>query len=312
MAKKEQEIKVEKGNRITGKKASAERYIPFHEFLLFDPKYREMKDKAKILYAFLRKKSLDNESYTNKYEEGEEGFTRSYRDENGEIYIIADNSELSIILQCHPNRVKDQKDELKHYGLLDEVPQFQKASRLYILTPKEEQLTERWTYIEEMKQLRAKTEKSNKEKFKKHKEKRKSEQSSNTNDSCHNSQNVSYNNSQNVSYNNSQNVSKIYLKGFKSTPEGFKSTFNLSISEDIEKAELPIKLKQTLINKIDRLIEFDIQISDIDLHFNANKDTHKEAEYNFVLDNLLSRWNFPQIALLLLWIIGFNVIEKAK
>ncbi len=107
MAKKEQEIKVEKGNRITGKKASAERYIPFHEFLLFDPKYREMKDKAKILYAFLRKKSLDNESYTNKYEEGEEGFTRSYRDENGEIYIIADNSELSIILQCHPNRVKD-------------------------------------------------------------------------------------------------------------------------------------------------------------------------------------------------------------
>ncbi len=163
-----------------------------------------------------------------------------------------------------------------------------------------------------MKQLRAKTEKSNKEKFKKHKEKRKSEQSSNTNDSCHNSQNVSYNNSQNVSYNNSQNVSKIYLKGFKSTPEGFKSTFNLSISEDIEKAELPIKLKQTLINKIDRLIEFDIQISDIDLHFNANKDTHKEANIILSWTIFFQRWNFPQIALLLLWIIDFNVIKKAK
>src|SRR4051794_36008010 len=191
MTKKEQELKVEKGNRITGKKASAIRYIPFNEFLLFDPKYREMKDKAKILYAFLRKKSLDNEHYTYKHEEGEEGFTRSYRDENGEIYVIADNSELSIILQCHPNRVKDQKDELKIYGLLEEVPQFQKASRLYILTPKEDQLSERWNYIEEMKQLRAETEKINTEKFKKYKEKKKLKKTSADEESSHNSQNVS-------------------------------------------------------------------------------------------------------------------------
>src|SRR3954470_16672303 len=95
--KKEQQQKAEKGNRITGRKASAERYIPFNEFLLFDPLYREMNSKAKILYAFLRKKSMDNEEKTQKFEEGEEGFTKSYRDENGEIYVIADNSELSII-----------------------------------------------------------------------------------------------------------------------------------------------------------------------------------------------------------------------
>ena len=54
MAKKEQLVK--SGKRITGRKASADKFIPLYEFLLFDPTYREMKDKAKILYSFLRNK----------------------------------------------------------------------------------------------------------------------------------------------------------------------------------------------------------------------------------------------------------------
>lgn len=279
---KEIEQMAPKGQRINGKKASATRYIPFYEFLLFDPMYREMKDKAKILYAFLRKKSMDNEEKTQKYEEGEEGFTRSYRDENGEIYVIADNSELSIILQCHPNRVKDQKDELKRYGLLEEVPQLKAASYLYVLIPNEDQLTDKWTYIEEMKTLRAETQKVNKEKFKKYKENKESKKSSVDKGSVHNQQNVSYDNQQNVSYHNQQNVSKIYLKGFKSIPESLKPTLNLSIEE----TTLPIAIQITLKNQIDRLIEYNIKISDIEIHYHAVSEIYNESEYNFVLHDL--------------------------
>jgi hypothetical protein len=298
------ENKVEKGKRIAGRKASAERYIPFYEFLLFDPKYREMKDKAKILYSFLRKKTMDNEKKFESYEEaianGKDPAgkgTESYLDENGDIFCIADNSELSIILQCHPNRVKDQKDELKKYGLLDEIPQFRKASRLYVLEPKT--LTERWTYIEEMIELRKDTEQENLKKYKKHKEKVKEEKAKKTADEnpssevdSSNSQNVSYYNSQNVSYYNSQNVSKYQSKGFKSNLKDFKSTFNLSISEDIKNSALPIPLKKLLDKKIDRLIKFEINISDIDLHYNAVKEVYPENEYAFVLDNLIAKMTF--------------------
>ena len=62
MAKKEQVVK--SGKRITGRKASADTFTPLYEFLLFDPTYREMKAKAKILYSFLRKKTLYFEKIT--------------------------------------------------------------------------------------------------------------------------------------------------------------------------------------------------------------------------------------------------------
>lgn len=293
MTKKEQELKAPKGNRITGYSASATRYIQLNEFLLFDPLYREMKDKAKILYAFLKKKTVDNKDRTEKFEAGEEGFTKSYRDENGEIYVIADNSELSIILQCHPNRVKDQKDELKLYGLMDEVPQFQTASHLYLLTPQEDQLTERWQYIEEIKELRHKTQEENKKKAEKSKEKKaqKKEETHNSQNVSYeihendNSQNVSYDNSQNVSYNNSQIVSKNQSKSFKSTLESFKPTLNLSIQE----SGLKDALKKTLEDRIDRLIEYKIKVSDIENHFNAVEEIYWISEYNYVLACLLDQ-----------------------
>jgi hypothetical protein len=265
------EQKAPMGKRITGKDASATASMPFYEFLLFDPLYREMKDKAKILYCFLRKKSETWEYLTKQYEAGEEGFTKSYRDDNSEIYVIADNSELSIVLQCHPNRVKDQKDELKRYGLLEEVEQFQSASHLYVLKPKVDDLTEKWAYIEEMKQLREETQKINKQKAEKHKAKK------------HNSQIVSYDNSQNVGYNNSQIVSKNLSKGFKDISKSLKDSFNLSIQE----TSLPIPIQKTLVDRIDRLIEYKIKVIDIDNHFQAVKEAYTEVEYNFVIAALL-------------------------
>ena len=68
MAKKEQEQLVVNGKRIKGRKASLDKYIPFYEFLLYDPTYREMKEKAKILYSFLRKKTAYFEERTEAYE----------------------------------------------------------------------------------------------------------------------------------------------------------------------------------------------------------------------------------------------------
>ena len=290
MTKKAQEKKADKGQRITGRKASAERYIPLFEFLLFDPTYREMKEKAKILYCFLRKKSLDFEQKTEAYEtaiaNGEDlTGTKSYRDENDEIYCIADNAELSIILQCHYNRVPDFKKELHKYGLLEETPQKDRPNRLYILEPTE--LAERWSYINEMIELRTKIKEENKAKFEKRlaaKKAKKEEVATKTKGSD--------GNSQNVGYGNSQNVSKYQSKGFKSTLKNFKSTFNLSISDDIQNSALPIPFKKVLDKRIDRLIEFDINISDIELHHNAVKEVYPENEYAFVLDNLITKMQF--------------------
>ncbi|USK77718.1 hypothetical protein [Peribacillus frigoritolerans] len=184
------------------------------------------------------------------------------------------------------------------YGLLDEVPQFRKASHLYICEP--ENLSERWMYIEEMKKLRDETMEVNKKKAEKHQSKKKaakevakneSEKPNADKGSASNSQNVSYDNSQNVGYNNSQNVSKIYSKGFKFTLNP-KSTLNLSISEDMENSSLPIPLLKILNDRIDRLIEFKLKISDIELHFNAVKEIYEEPEYGYVLSNLIDKMTF--------------------
>lgn len=277
------EQKAPKGDRITGKKASADSYMPFYEFLLYDPLYREMKDKAKILYSFLRKKTADWKLLTEKTEAGEEGFTQSYRDDNGEIYVIADNSELAIILQCHPNRVKDQKDELKRFGLLDEVPRFNESGNklapyLYALEPKEDSITERWMYIEEMKKLRSDIRKENQEKAEKHKAK-KAEKSTNEADSQSNQQNVGWSNSQNVSQSNQQNVSKnINLKGLNSTSEGVKDNPNLKEIDPINilwHLDMPMHIK----NKIK------IMIADKSINLSVKQVQEIGDAYNYQISN---------------------------
>lgn len=325
MTKKEQELQVAKGTRITGKKASAESYMPLYEFLIFDPTYRKMKEKAKILYSWLRKKTADNEKkykdYMESLENGETPSkgTESYLDKNGEIFCLADNAELSIILQCHPNRVKDQRDELKRYGLLEEVPRFNDAghklsSAWYVLEPNPETLSERWAYIEEVKELRETLKEENQKKKDKHLAKKKAEskikeeteaqkgaekipqEAYSDKDSETNQQNVSWPNQQNVSWSNQQNVSKSKSKGSKSNLNSLNNTLNLSIKEEIKNTSLPKHIKKSLSSKIDRLIEFKINVFDIELHFHAVHEKFNEQEYAFVLNNLLDKMTTkPQI-----------------
>ena len=290
MAKKEQLVK--SGKRITGRKASADKFIPLYEFLLFDPTYREMKAKAKLLYSFLRNKTLYFEKMTEAYEmsiaNGEEPVgTKSYRDENDEIFCLADNAELAIILQCHYNRVPDFKKELRKYGLLDEVAQLNKSNRLYVLEP--EGISDSWNYIEEIKEFRAKIKEETKARAENPKAKKQEKKLSKSVELHSNSQNVNHGNSQIVRYGDSQNVSKNKYKYLKSNVNSLNNNVNLSISEEIEHTSLPMNLKKLLLDKMDRLIEFNIKIVDIELHFHAVRERFTEQEYCFVLNSLIDQ-----------------------
>src|SRR5699024_10065476 len=143
---------IEKGERINGRKANAEKYIPFYEFLMFDPLYREMSDRAKIMYCYLRDKTKYFEMQTQLYQQGVEG-TKSYLDEDGDTYILADNTELMYLFNCAESTLIRTKKELAKYGLLEEISIKDKSNKIYPLKPK--QLSEVWSHIEEIKNMRS-------------------------------------------------------------------------------------------------------------------------------------------------------------
>ncbi|WP_306010518.1 replication initiator protein A [Bacillus sp. MMSF_3328] len=162
MSKKE----IEQGERISGKRVNQDKYMPLYEFLMFDPIYRKMHEKAKILYCFLRNKVSYFEMQTEAHANGVEG-TKSYLDKNGDIYILADNTELMYLLNCSEPTLIKYKRELANHGLLFEDPVKDAANRIYVLTPKT--LSEQWSYIGEIIELREQTKKEQKEKRKKYK-----------------------------------------------------------------------------------------------------------------------------------------------
>lgn len=273
---------IPQGKKISGKQANADRYIKLNEFLLFDPLYRDMPEKAKILYVFLRHKLPYFQQQTEAHENGLEE-TKSYRDKQGYIYCIADNTELEYILNCAESTLIRTKKALKQYGLLIEEPTKSGANRLYVLEP--EALSERWTYIDEIKQLRAEKKEKNKEKTVKYAK-------SSSKDS--NFQNESHGNSQNESYGNFQNESKNQLKGFKSNSM-FKIQLNLSIYEnEINNSTLPTLLKISLIKKIDRLIHHNIEILDIVKNYELHKQVVTEGQYISALDFALKLDKFSK------------------
>ncbi|PFP29433.1 hypothetical protein COJ96_11050, partial [Bacillus sp. AFS073361] len=158
MSKKE---KLQQGTRISGKRVNEDKFLKLFEFTMFDPLYKDMSDKAKILYSFLRSKVPYFEQQTEAHANGVEG-TRSYQDENGDIFILADNSELIYLLNCSEPTVIKAKKELANYGLLYEDPVKDAANRIYVLLPSK--LSDQWSYIGEIIELREKREKKRKEK----------------------------------------------------------------------------------------------------------------------------------------------------
>jgi Replication initiator protein A (RepA) N-terminus len=283
---------IQPGQKISGRKANADRFIPLHEFLMFDPVYRLMSEKAKLLYSYLRHKTQYFERQTEDHENGEEG-TKSYRDDNGHIYCVADNTDLEYLLNSVETTVIRVKKELIKFGLLlEEKTQFQ-ANRLYVLEPAK--LADRWTYIEEIKKLRAEKKEKNKQKQEKLKNSKKtSGKTSSKQPKNGNSKNASYGNSKNASYGNSKNASKNKYHSLNSTSNS-KKELHLSITvEEIKESNLPDLLKTTLENEIDRLIYHNLSLSSIISNYELHKEQVTDALYKEALIFSLSHTEIIQ------------------
>ncbi|MED3976798.1 hypothetical protein P4639_25685 [Priestia megaterium] len=278
---------IPQGNKISEQETNATKYIKFYEFLLFDPTYRELSEKAKLLYSYLRSKIPYFEFQTKANEQGIEG-TKSYRDEEGFIYCIADNAELEYLLKASEPTVIRAKKDLEAFGLLLQDPVKNKTNRLYVLQPAE--VANAWTHIDEIKKYRAEKEKANLEKRKQQKEKqhKAAEQpasSSNTGDL----KKLSHGDLKNFSHGDLKNLSKIQSKHLKSNLSS-KIQLNLSIyKEEIHNSKLPDSIKLALNDKkIDRLIYHNISVSDLFTNYELHKESVNPGQYISALDFALT------------------------
>lgn len=278
-----------KGEKISEQENNATTYIKFYEFLLFDPNYRGLSEKAKLLYSYLRSRVSYFEFQTKSHEKGIEG-TKSYRDEEGFIYCVSDNTELEYILKATEPTVINLKQELEMYGLLSQQAVKDKANRLYVLKPKK--VAEKWTYIEEIKKLRKQKEEANKIKRQKQKEKRqkqkeqKSEKASKP-QNVGDLNNASHRDSKNLSHGDLNNLSKIQSKSLNSNLSS-KIKLNQSISEEeINNSILPEPIKASLHKEIDRLIYHNLSMLDVFNNYELHKESATDAQYIAALEYAL-------------------------
>nr|WP_302852104.1 replication initiator protein A [Streptococcus parasanguinis] len=87
---------------------------------LFDPEYKNMSLRAKVVYALIfdrRSLSLENNWY----------------DKNGDVYMYFTNQQMMEKLNCSEKTIISSKKELEKYGLIKEVRQgVNRPNRLYI------------------------------------------------------------------------------------------------------------------------------------------------------------------------------------
>ncbi|MGR5966828.1 replication initiator protein A [Bacillus cereus] len=154
--------KSKRDRRIDGEKASKDLYFQLFQYLFYEPKYRKLDNNARVLYSILRDRyKLSVQTSQSK---------DTYVDNEGYIYCIADNTELSYMLMVSEPIAIKAKKQLHDVGLLDEEPVKDGANRLYVLEP--ELTTDNWMYKAEIEDLRKKK-KAKKRGRKKKNEKRK-------------------------------------------------------------------------------------------------------------------------------------------
>ncbi|MDC2867546.1 replication initiator protein A [Bacillus sp. BP-3] len=262
------------GQKISGKQATKEAYIKLHEFLMFDENYRTLSSNAKLLYSFLRNKVTYFKIITEEAEMTGAG-TRSYRDDEGYIFCIADNTELCYILNVAESTLIRVKKELHTFGLLSEVNIKDKANRIYVLDPVD--LQERWEYIQTINNLRQEKKKTNQEKAKKHAEKKKNSR---------NLQNESHGNLQNESHGNLQNESKLELNlsDLELNIFEFKPK-HLSIWNKVKSTSLFETTQIVIGRKIDRMNDKKLEV--IVSLFEIYKSAINEVAFNAVLNRVL-------------------------
>ncbi|KIQ88529.1 hypothetical protein RW25_07295 [Bacillus sp. L_1B0_8] len=294
--------KNKQGNKISGKQATKDAYIKFFEFLMFDQNYRTLSPNAKILYSFLRNKINYFANITTATELAVEEAaangetlkgTKSYRDSDGYIYCIADNTELEYLLNVAESTVTRIKAELHIAGLLLEVPTKNKANRLYPLEPSLDDLQEKWEYIQEINELREKKQKAAAERAQKHAEKKrkaaaekKAQKLAEKQKKISNKQNESYSNKQNESYGNKQNESKLELNLSKLEPNisKLKPKYQ-SILNRLNNTDLHDSTKIIVQKNIDRLSDDKLNII-VEL-FELYKVAMSEVTFNAVLSRVL-------------------------
>ncbi|PFC85189.1 hypothetical protein CN272_22315 [Bacillus anthracis] len=157
--------KSNKERRINGMKASTDLYFQLFQYLFYEPKYRKLSNNARVLYSILRdryKLSVQTSQVKD-----------TFIDDDGNIFCILDNTELSYLLTVsEPTAIKAKK-ELHAAGLLEEEPVKDEANRLYVLEP--ELTTDNWTYMSELDELRKQKKEKKNDRIKKQKEKKKAE-----------------------------------------------------------------------------------------------------------------------------------------
>ncbi|AHJ86741.1 replication protein [Bacillus phage vB_BtS_BMBtp3] len=138
------------------------------QYLFYEPRYRKLDNNARVLYSILRDRyKLSVQTSQSK---------DTYVDNEGYIYCIADNTELSYMLMVSEPIAIKAKKQLHDVGLLDEEPVKDGANRLYVLEP--ELTTDNWMYkaeieIYEKRKRQKKKKKEKNEKRKKHLKKQK-------------------------------------------------------------------------------------------------------------------------------------------
>ncbi len=290
------------GNKISGKQATKDAYIKLFEFLMFDQNYRTLSPNAKILYSFLRNKinyftnittatelALEEAAANGETLKG----TKSYRDSDGYIYCIADNTELEYLLNVAESTLTRIKAELHVAGLLLEVPTKNKANRLYPLEPSLDDLQEKWQYIQEINELREKKKIAAAERAQKHAEKKrkaaaekKAQKLADKQKKSSNKQNESYSNKQNESYGNKQNESKkeLNLSELEPSPSHLEPKY-LSIINRLNNTDLHDTTKIVIQRNIDRLTDNKLDII-VDL-FELYKTELSTVAFNAVINRVL-------------------------
>lgn len=290
------------GNKISGKQATKDAYIKLFEFLMFDQNYRTLSPNAKILYSFLRNKinyftnitaatelAIEEAAANGETLKG----TKSYRDSDGYIYCIADNTELEYLLNVAESTLTRIKTELHVAGLLLEVPIKNKANRLYPLEPSLDDLQEKWQYIQEINELREKKKIAAAERAQKHAEKKrkaaaekKARKLAEKKQKNSNKQNESYSNKQNESYGNKQNESKLELNLSELKPSvSHLEPKYLSIINRLNNTDLHDTTKTVIQRNIDRLTDNKLDTI-VDL-FELYKTEISEVAFNAVIVRVL-------------------------
>ncbi|MDA2113113.1 hypothetical protein PDN20_28375 [Bacillus cereus] len=295
--------KNKQGNKISGKQATKDAYIKLFEFLMFDQNYRTLSPNAKILYSFLRNKINYFANITTATELAIEEAaangetlkgTKSYRDSEGYIYCIADNTELEYLLNVAESTLTRIKTELHIAGLLLEIPTKNKANRLYPLEPSLDDLQEKWEYIQEINELREKKQKAAAERAKKHAEKKrklvaekKATKLAEKQQKISNKQNESYSNKQNESYGNKQNESKLELNlsELELNISNLKPKY-LSIINRLNNTDIHDTTKIVIQKKIDRMTDNKLNVI-VDL-FEIYKTKISEVAFNAVISRVLN------------------------